>query len=164
MITATAGRDAVRVRGPPPYSSRVTEQLPDLSALPVTVRETYAGWSIERTAGLTTEPIPGALRFDGPGRMVLIEAHTPPAAVEPAAAIARISSELADDAEAELTETDGDLLRRAYLLTTIKDGQPRHDLYGYAAVPGALISAVCVYEDPDDRPWAEQVWRSIRRD
>jgi hypothetical protein len=131
--------------------------------LPVPVRQQIAArWSIERTAGLgprTTTDITG---FTGPGRTVRIEAFDMPATMTTDAAIAEVSRGLPERCESELSERDGDLLRRAFWLTAIADDRPQQEFYGYAATAGSIFCVTCMYDDPSDLAWAQSVWRSVR--
>ncbi|AEV85626.1 hypothetical protein ACWT_4604 [Actinoplanes sp. SE50] len=127
--------------------------------LPVAVRQPVtADWSVERTAGLRVQAA-DVLRFVGPGRTVQVEPFTLPAGLAPDTGIAEMSGMLPDERAGELTERDGEVVRRAFCL----DAGEQHEFYGYVAKPGHLIAVTCRYDDPADRDWAERVWRSVGR-
>lgn len=133
--------------------------------LPVSVRQQItASWSIERTAGLGPRTADGIMMFTGPGRTVHIEAFDTPAATTADAAIAEVSRGLPERCEGELSERDGDQVRRAFWLTATAGGGLQHELYGYAATPDGILCVTCMYDDASDLTWAQAVWRSARHD
>jgi hypothetical protein len=133
--------------------------------LPVSVQQQItARWSIERTAGLGPRKADGIMMFTGPGRTVHVEAFDAPAAMTADAAIAEMSRGLPQRCDGELTEHDGELVRRAFWLTAIADGRPQHELYGYAETPDGILRITCMHDDASDLTWAQTVWRSARHD
>lgn len=129
--------------------------------LPAAVRQQITEtWSLSRTAGLAPGMTDGAMRFVGPGRTVHIEAFDTPLEAAPPAVIAEMSDGLAERSLGDLLEYDGELVRRAFWLTTAVEGREQHELYGYAAVPGEILCVTCMYDDPADLAWAQSVWRS----
>ncbi|MEU4243314.1 DUF2199 domain-containing protein [Actinoplanes sp. NPDC026619] len=131
--------------------------------LPAPVRQQIAaGWSIERTAGLGPRRTTDTTVFTGPGRTVHIEVFDTPATVTADAAIAEVSRGLPERCEGELSERDGDVLRRAFWLTAIADDRTQQELYGYVATAGTILCVTCMYDDPSDLAWAQSVWRSAR--
>ncbi len=131
--------------------------------LPVPVRQQITDiWSVERTAGLAPRVRDGVTRFIGPGRTVQIEAFDHPAGTTPAEAIARMTEGSPRQRSGELTEHDGNLTRHAFWLTVTANDRQQHELYGYAATANHIVCTTCVYDDPADLEWAQQVWRSAR--
>lgn len=180
LLGETAGAE-VRDAGRLPYLvadensllSRVLSDVWDRDAvlsriwhpLPVSVRQQVtAGWSVERTAGLGPRQADHIMIFAGPGRTVHVEAFGMPPAMTAGAAIAEVSRGLAERCDGELSETDGELVRRAFWLTATADGKPQHELYGYAATPEGILCVTCMCDDASDLVWAQAVWRSTRHD
>jgi hypothetical protein len=73
-----------------------------------------------------------------------------------------MSEGLAERCLGESSESSGQVVRRAFWLTTAVDGREQHELYGYAAVSGEILCVTCMYDDPADLAWAQSVWRSAR--
>jgi len=131
--------------------------------LPVTVRQRLTEtWSIERTAGLAPRRGDEVMRFVGAGRTVQIESFRTPREESADTLIASLSEGLPSRCQGSASERAGGLTRQAFWLTTTVEGRTQHELYGYAAIPGDLLSVVCMYDDPADLTWAQGVWRSAR--
>ena len=137
--------------------SRLTYPLPT----PVRQRIT-ANWSLERSAGLELRRHEDRVYFSGPGRTVHLDPLGTPAGTTPADMIRELTADAPADRDGELTETDGDMLRYAFWRPALGDGRIVHNLHGFAAVPGAVLHLVCVFDDPEDLGWAQHVWRSVR--
>lgn len=132
-------------------------------ALPTTVRERVtAEWSLLRTAGLAPRRRGDEFRFVGPGRTVILDMYTTPAEAGADGAIALLTEGAPTRRDGESTESDGDVVRHAFWLTTTVDGKAQHEFYGYAAVPGAIACVLCIHDDPADLSWAQETWRSLR--
>ncbi|WP_307871076.1 DUF2199 domain-containing protein [Micromonospora sp. C51] len=133
--------------------------------LPLSVRQQItASWSVERTAGLGSRTADGIMMFAGRGRTVHIEAFDTSKAMTADAAIAEFSGDLPERCDGELSEQDGEVVRRAFWLTVVVDGKPQHELYGYAATSEGILCVTCMHDDASDQAWAQQVWRSARYD
>ncbi|GAA2630213.1 hypothetical protein Adu01nite_41480 [Paractinoplanes durhamensis] len=131
--------------------------------LPLAVRQQVtADWSIERTAGLQPRRAEDIMVFAGPGRTVHIEAFNLPTTTTADEAITEMSQDLPTRCDGTLTEQNGPLTQRAFWLTTTTNGSPQHELYGYAAAPERILAITCMYDDPTDLPWAQNVWRSAQ--
>jgi hypothetical protein len=132
--------------------------------LPVPVQTPLnAWWSIERTAGMAGRVVDGTSQFSDACRAVYADLYTIPPSQTPAEALAALTDGAPQvDTDHQLTQESGGGLRHAFWLTAAaEDGQPRHELYGLTIQDGQAVRIGCFYQDPDDLPWAQHVWRSI---
>ena len=139
---------------------RILERMP--MPLPFPVRtDLGAGWSIERTPGLSAGFADGYDRFAGGGRMVAVSALTDSrerSVEERFQGLIEGIRPVPD--EDKLILRSDDEIRYAETTAAGKDGETEYALFGLVVRTGSALDLQCHYRDPADRAWALHVWRS----
>jgi hypothetical protein len=87
-----------------------------------------------------------------------IETGTEDGPMSPEGFLLQVASHLGSDA---LTHRDGELVGKARLNVDESSGVSTGVLEAYAAVTGRGAAMRVAFEDPDDWPWAMDVWRAL---
>lgn len=150
VLTQTWGRDHVLGTIPAP--------------LPVAVRSPAVGpWTFLRAAGLAVTAAEGGLQVHAQGRTAWMTAVSAPS-LGPAELIENLlSREGSRGVVDEVREQEGDLRRVARFGVQRGDAGVRQAMSAVVAQGGAGLRLACFYDDPADKEWALELWRSVRR-
>jgi hypothetical protein len=103
----------------------------------------------------------GVLSLSFPGRSVWITVYTVEEPVPPGQMVADFLGEAPPDAEF-IEHASGPLLSRAFIAKDEQDGEEFTVLRGSAAIPGSIAVITIALDDPADRDWAAEVFRTLR--
>jgi hypothetical protein len=126
---------------------------------PVTI--VHEGWSLEIPGSFAERRTDEEWWGGEGGRGITLagtETGTDDGPMSPESFLLQVASHLGSDA---LTHRDGELLGKARLNVDESSGVSTGVLEAYAAVTGRGAAMRVVFDDPDDWPWAMDVWRGL---
>lgn len=128
--------------------------------LPVPVRETLTGWSVERSAGMRNTVEERSTVFAGGGRWVQLDEYGDRAgrSVDDFLAVVTAGYPIGE----HTVDRSGDELRHAFWLTEQHDDITLQVFHAHVVRPGTMLSVRCMYIDPADRAWAHHVVNSVQ--
>jgi len=124
-------------------------------------------WSIDVDESFDSRVVDEDLQLVSPGppvRTVWVAVWSPPEEQSPADVLKDIRADVNPHPTARFVEPGSEPgeLRYASWYPEESGGRDQWSLYGYTVRRGSYVQLACIVDDPAERDWALETWRSLR--